>query len=176
MPSSDALHPEQLRMFIPAGELTSAVLTTKGPLKGDFVPGDFEPGPDFDYAGTWRRKLKESHKPADLYYDDSRYDAVATEGVTKPIQLMHSSQRAGFRGNRQRAAGEEHWVIVDGHHRIAAASDIDPQMEVPVEYPDITPAERGALRLLLGGTSTPPVPPPANVWPLATVDKSPSST
>ncbi len=152
MASSDALHPEQLRMFIPAGELTSAVLTTKGPLKGDFVPGDFEPGPDFDYAGTWRRKLKASHKPADPYgahghrYDDSRYDAVATEGVTKPIQLMHSSQRAEFQTDtRQKAAGEEHWVIVDGHHRLAAAADIDPKMEVPVEYPNITPAEKRAV-------------------------------
>ena len=132
-------------MFIPAGELTSAVLTEKGPLKGDFVPGDFQPNTDWDYAGTWERKLEESHKPADLYYDDSRYDAVATGGVTKPIQLMHSSQRAEFQGNRQRAAGKGHWVIVDGHHRLAAATDIDPKMEIPVEYPNITPAEKRAV-------------------------------
>jgi len=131
-------------MFIPAGELTSAVLTEKGPLKGDFVPGDFQPGVDWDYTGTWERKLEASHKQRGSLYDDTRYEQTASKGVQKPIQLMHSSKRAGFQGNRQRAAGKGHWVIVDGHHRLAAAADIDPKMEIPVEYPDITPSERAA--------------------------------
>jgi hypothetical protein len=48
------------------------------------------------------------------------YDSIKDQGVSKPVYV---SQNAKF--------GQ---TVGDGHHRIAAAYDIDPNMLIPVEH------------------------------------------
>lgn len=68
------------------------------------------------YAGAphmWREKLGQT--PVGMV------QAIATKGATHPVKL----RREGRLG--------EH-AIQDGHHNIAAAFEIDPQMQLPVEW------------------------------------------
>ena len=59
------------------------------------------------------QKLGESRKTG-------LYDSVKTEGVKKPVYVTNNKQ-----------FGQ---TVGDGHHRIAAAYDIDPNMLVPVDH------------------------------------------
>jgi len=109
----------QLSMFIPARELMN------------YTAGHTE-GYDDKYLllskspGVIKRKLQESKSGgASLTYlpkkrgQDSLYDSIKKEGVTSPVELRvrkHDVQ------------------INDGHHRVVAANDINPDMEVPVRY------------------------------------------
>lgn len=61
----------------------------------------------------WERKLDEAH-------DDGLYDSVASEGVRHPIRLGRSRNQ------------NDDLEVVGGHHRLAAATDIDPHRLVPV--------------------------------------------
>jgi hypothetical protein len=68
------------------------------------------------YAGApdmWREKLGQT--PVGMV------QAIAAEGATHPVKL----RREGRLG--------EH-AIQDGHHNIAAAFEIDPEMQLPVEW------------------------------------------
>ena len=48
------------------------------------------------------------------------YDSIKEKGVQQPVRIGRN------------AAGEP--VLRDGHHRVAVANDIDPNMVVPHEY------------------------------------------
>ena len=111
MSSGDHVSPQQLQMFMPAGELRQN------------IPNDYLPEADWNVdqsvEGMWERKLKETKsddidrelqgRPPDLH------GSIASEGVKRPVRIH-----------------VEDGTILDGHHRIAAAADIDPKMEVPV--------------------------------------------
>ena len=102
MSSSAHLHPKLLAMFIPASELRQN------------IPNDYYPQSEQDQSveGMWERKLKET-KSDDIHPD--LHGSIASEGVKRPVRIH-----------------VEDGTILDGHHRIAAAADIDPKMEVPV--------------------------------------------
>ena len=72
---------------------------------------------DMDVKGyVMARKLDETKK-------NGMYNRIKDRGVEEPVKL-----------------GQGHWgvyqrgVVSDGHHRIAAAYDIDPNMLIPVEH------------------------------------------
>ena len=67
-----------------------------------------------------RSKLKESRR-------SGLYDAIRASGVTHPVHLQEA-------GNFASANLGDGYAVSDGHHRIASAHDIDPNMLVPVEY------------------------------------------
>ena len=117
----------QLSMFEPAHKLMDGGI-------GSFNPGDLgieeaTPSTHGGYrerrqtpAEGWEQKLEE----ADY---DGLYDSIAKRGVTKPVALLAVDLHER-RWKRFLPAGN----IMDGHHRIAAANEIDPNMEVPVTW------------------------------------------
>ena len=108
----------QLSMFIPARELMN------------YTAGHTE-GYDDKYLllskspGIIKQKLEESkEKSASGRYfveegKDSLHDSIKKEGVHSPVSLRIRKKDV---------------QINDGHHRLVAAHDIDPNMEVPVRY------------------------------------------
>ena len=100
-------NPQQLEMFTPAERLRA------------IVPGDADAA---RRAGllradeqVWETKLRES-KQRPLY------DDIAKSGVKEPVWVGHPPGAAGPP------------KIIEGHHRIASAADINPKMEVPVRH------------------------------------------
>lgn len=72
---------------------------------------------DVDVKGwVMDRKLSESKR-------SGLYSNIKSRGVTEPVSLGQGRWGVYKRG-----------VVSDGHHRIAAAYDIDPNMLVPVEH------------------------------------------
>ena len=63
-------------------------------------------------------------KVMDIKLSESRasglYDSIKANGVSKPVYVSSNSKYSQ--------------AIPDGHHRIASANDIDPNMLVPVEH------------------------------------------
>lgn len=85
-------------------------------------PGFFgTPGRREDTEEMWDRKLDESQ-------DNGLYDAIYDGGVKKPVHVYHGE----VSGTTMPGVP----VIAQGHHRVAAAADIDPRMEVPVRHFD----------------------------------------
>jgi ParB-like chromosome segregation protein Spo0J len=119
MAAKDNLQGQQLAMFIPARVLRGmrphkADIDMETEAWGDYnEPGTAGPGMRNKKRFMWQVKLDESS-------DDDLYESVATEGVHTPIELEHYGK------NKTR--------IANGHHRIAAAYDSNPGMEIPVEH------------------------------------------
>lgn len=123
MPTAMQTHsPEQqgfqYPMFRPAGKLRGP----GGGLAGEamFNPGDLEEMPDEENHWreesedeAWDRKLDES-------MSSGVFDSVEAYGVKDPVLLSDQFVSPG--------------EVKNGHHRIAAAAEINPKMEVPVSY------------------------------------------
>ena len=126
MSSSDALHPLQLQMFMPARELQG------------MTPSDFNPQLGHGHhhgtlEGMWSNKLEESKaEEYNIESERSLHDRITSEGVKEPVQVTRTA--ADFGEGTSRAHLRNQDVLFDGHHRVAAAANIDPNMEVPVEH------------------------------------------
>ena len=144
MSSSDRLSPQQLQMFMPARELMDKFNINEAM---DYM--EVDGGKEYnDFSSTWEdandedwrmegmqqlkdRKLNETLDPEgwrpELGEDDpqhpwyknneeSLYESIAREGVTEPVTLQDPN------------------IMHQGHHRVAAAYSIDPDMEIPVKH------------------------------------------
>lgn len=104
------LNARQLRMFIPAHELMG------------FAPSDDRSETEYSEAyGLLERKRRHNTESwSNLTGSDPEPlgKSVAREGVREPVTVTDQEN------------GES--VIWNGHHRIVAAYDTDPNMEVPV--------------------------------------------
>ena len=111
MTASDHVSPHQLQMFMPARELY-------GMHSLDTVAF----GGDVDRMRGAKRRLNSM----------SRLSNVGAEGVRKPVQLVHGSDEeiARFKPPEVSVA------VANGNHRVTAAYDANPDMEVPVEHYD----------------------------------------
>ena len=75
----------------------------------------------------------------------SLHRQIAAEGVKEPIPLMWGAdidakgKELGISTSREHSP--DTLYTVDGHHRIAAAQDLNPNAEVPVTYPNQTPTQ-----------------------------------
>ena len=110
----------QLSMFIPARELMDYTAGETENFSGDYMPLAQSPN-------VRSRKLRESKEhPGNYagYRKQSLYDSIKQKGVSTPIELK-LPRHNGLSQNIQ---------IWDGNHRVVAAHDIDPNMEVPVRY------------------------------------------
>jgi len=121
----------QLSMFIPARELMNYTAGDVENHIGEYLPLSQSPN-------VQRRKLEDSKytpKPWTDYNDFSEgvrkkktklslYDNIKNNGVSTAIELR-LPRKNGLSPNTQ---------IWDGNHRVVAANDIDPNMEVPVRY------------------------------------------
>jgi len=105
-----SLSHHQFRMFIPAHELMS------------FVPTDVNE--DDRLASTYSeshgllRQKRQENTEAPLGRE-SLNKSVARHGVVSPVSIAEYDERGVS-------------VILNGHHRIVAAYDANPNMEVPV--------------------------------------------
>lgn len=139
----------QLPMFVPAKHLVDGTVGTFNP--GDLmeVEETYDGGwtdPDGDRWETeirnetpdegWDRKLDEAHQyggGGGYVLPDGRmgslYDSIEAEGVRGPVRLSAYDLGMDEYGSI-RPVG----TIMDGHHRAAAAADIDPDAEVPVMW------------------------------------------
>ena len=98
------LNARQLRMFIPAHELMG------------FTPSEDRSESEYSEAyGLLERKRRDNTQ---ALKGEPLIKSVAKEGVREPVMI------------HQMGTGES--VIWNGHHRIVAAYDTDPNMEVPV--------------------------------------------
>jgi hypothetical protein len=119
MAAQDNLNPNQMRLFMQAKELMDT-------MSGHVATGSDKYAPMSQAPGLYKSKLHESKEgsAASTLFSkkrgkDSLYQSIQKEGVRTPIRLrMHQ-------GTEQ---------INDGHHRVAAANDINPEMYLPVSY------------------------------------------
>lgn len=132
MSSRDHISTQQLQMFIPAGELKDSV-----------YPPDVN---QEKYYGNnrkqmWADKLAETKATMQSDAELERIGSTATsiwdvvDAITHGAGLHEKIKASGVQRpveviNRD---GKEP-ILFEGHHRVAAAADIDPKMEVPVEH------------------------------------------
>jgi hypothetical protein len=118
MAAQEHLNHEQLRMFIPAWELMDHAAGHTEGYDGQYVKMSNSPK-------MYANKLEESKHSGwnENRTNDTLYENIKKEGVKSPISLRLKSFSS--------LPGPQ---INDGHHRIASAYDIDPNMEIPVRY------------------------------------------
>lgn len=108
MAAKRAINPNQLKLFMSARELREHF----DPYWGDFEGDETEP------SKVWDRKLSASK-------ETGLYDDIKDIGVRIPVTITGNPDGSGFNPE-----------VMGGHHRIAAAYDINPDMEIPVNYDD----------------------------------------
>ena len=134
MSSSDHINSQQLRMFIPAGELNDA---------SQYIPHAFEHESGESTKDLQARKLEESKAPwADEHgrqlHGGGIWNSLSSGAqVQKPIRLVSRPDVKEQEDEdiiRIRKGANPQALVRDGLHRIAAAADVDPKMEVPVQW------------------------------------------
>jgi len=107
MAAHEHLQGEQLAMFMPARTLINYVSQESDenlPYSKDTELHD--------------HKMRESKGSGLL-------EEIRERGVEKPIEVFVDNPNKAFQTNHQ---------ITDGHHRIASANNINPNMEIPVKH------------------------------------------
>ena len=167
MSSSDHIHPDQLRMFIPAKELfvqddpETGKPDPNAPIQsGDYLPGVIRPFRN--YGRMWQSKMARVNDANTVTREGSRItsvssfrDDVEARGVTNPVKLAYGSDLLSTQSqidpqvvrtpNLPQISQMDAQYIVDGHHRFAATHDIDPDREIPVLYQQSAFAQDQAL-------------------------------
>lgn len=88
-------------------------------------------------AESWAERKAEQWRAEQ---DDSLYDSIAREGVRSPVRLGESHKHWGGQTPKPQ--------IVGGHHRLAAATDIDEDALIPVlHHEDIAEARSGRTQM-----------------------------
>ena len=127
MPASDHLQPYQLKLFMQAHELMDMPASdTK-----DFVPLSKD-------SRTYNRKLEQSKTSMGTHYlrgrggvlskvvdEEPLHSSIAKNGVIHPVTMKSFP-------NDAKTGWQE--LLTNGHHRVSAAHDINPNMYIPVEY------------------------------------------
>ncbi len=149
MPAHEYLNGEQLSLFLPAKNLIELP-----PNPWELIE-EINYAEEMDYNETpkqsakrlWASKLEYSqqgYEPGGATdagdfvlpekYDDNSYlyDSIKKHGVINPVPLGFTDQAAEAKTSPL-LFGKSQYVI-GGHHRIAAAEDINPNMEIPVMY------------------------------------------
>lgn len=117
MAAKHHLNPKQLKLFMTARELM------------DMPAGDDleEWRPMSQNEDLFYEKLDESSDPNDyakVYDNNNLRDSIKKHGVQEPVNIEFFSRE------------HDDTVISDGHHRIASAFSINPDMIIPIEYGD----------------------------------------
>lgn len=138
----------QLPMFMRAGDLADG--TKVGHADQYAYQGFGSYSPNEHMA---RSKVGESLKPGTS--DDtwqrrgsgqSLRESIAEKGVKNPVEMTVDVDN--FPHGPEIPKGDEYRLqVFDGHHRVFAAADVNPDMEVPLNYhfPDIDTTWRGPL-------------------------------
>ena len=145
MPASVHLRGEQLAMFMPARQLMKRVGASLDPA-GNESMGDM-----------WKRKLSESSLPAGTQYPNPYKGQFlnANQGSTTTLGtgVLDSMKKRGYQGESIRVhhltdpdgtPDQKNLMILDGHHRLAAAAHLN--LEVPVDHNDRASEEQEFYR------------------------------
>jgi len=138
MSSGDACNPQQLQMFMPAKHLIDLpfhepdrewVETEEEEWIDSDGESSWEGGDRYleDDEQFWERKLEESGSGARS--GRVLWQMEEDKRVNVPVDV-------GFEDD-DGPVGGEYLRIRDGHHRIASANEINPDMEVPINYVNI---------------------------------------
>ena len=120
MSAEENLSYEQMAMYMTAEEIKNKVNSSADPGGGNM-------------ENLWHQKLYEAktgairnarYVPTRKRKGNSLYESIKEKGVQKPVELQYN------KGDKFTPKGVS---IVEGHHRVAAAHDIDPKMIIPVE-------------------------------------------
>ena len=115
---------EQLAMY----KTPKEIMSEYNPLRGDIRSGETP-------KDTWKRKAEEGrtglsgNSRIDSFYGvkeddpDTLENSIKREGVQNPVTIQPKDLTFGYRPE-----------VFGGHHRIATANKINPNMLVPVEY------------------------------------------
>ena len=123
-----SIKPQQLQMLHPAGELKGitpndwlAQVGTGNPA-GTTGTRPHPPHTGQTVEDVWQSKLLEAKRNPQVQpgHGAGLHESIKRAGVIQPVQLGHQGGNMPPR-------------IMEGHHRIAAAADINPRMEVPVK-------------------------------------------
>lgn len=129
MPASDHLHPYQMKLFMQAKELAD-IRASDSPFSIHSLS---------ESSSLYKNKLQESKEGT---AHDARikakpeqqtlHQSIAKDGVRSPVQI------AAYREDTEDGGEGPNWeeFLRNGHHRVAAAYDIDPEMYIPVQYTD----------------------------------------
>lgn len=124
MAASDHLQHEQLRLFVQAKELMDYPT-----YEGQSAYHDGDPTTLRSNTNLQSRKLRNAKAGYEHYTHGSElpkggktlYQSILEKGVEHPILLSyHKTLQAD--------------TIINGHHRIAAANDINPEMYLPIRH------------------------------------------
>jgi hypothetical protein len=117
---------EQLAMY----KTPKEIITDYNPLRGDMHGGETP-------KDTWKRKAEEGrtglsgNSRINSFYGvkeddpDTLENSIKREGVQNPVTIQPKDLTFGYRPE-----------VFGGHHRIATANKINPNMLIPVEYAD----------------------------------------
>jgi hypothetical protein len=108
MAASDHLHPQQLAMFMPARDLHKMNSLDRI---------------SFESTGAMRHEKRLDNR-------SGMYHSIAKEGVHNPVQIVHGRDPAW---DDYMGAGHDQ-AVANGNHRVTAAYDINPDMEIPVMH------------------------------------------
>ena len=116
--AKEHLYGEQLQMFMPARELMNVHAGDSWPII-DMGRNPYPDGLKFlktmsEDKGTYEQKLRNAPKRG-------LPESIKEKGVEEPVSIIHIKQFP-------------HKMISDGHHRVATANSIDPNMEIPVVH------------------------------------------
>jgi hypothetical protein len=118
MAANEHLNHEQLQMFMPARELMNVPAGDSWPII-DMGRNAYPDGLKFlktmsEDKGTYEQKLRNAPKRG-------LPESIKEKGVEDPVSITHIKQFP-------------YKLIADGHHRIAVAHSINPNMEIPVQH------------------------------------------
>ena len=147
MSSSDHIHPNQLRMFIPAKELfvqddpETGRPDPNAPIQsGDYLPGVIRPFKN--YESMWKSKMARVNDANTVTREGSRItsvdsfrDDVEALGVTNPVKLAYG-------GDLLNTQSQIDPQVV---RPPSLPHDIDPDREIPVLYQQSSFAQDQAL-------------------------------
>ena len=116
MSSSDRLNPQQLQMFMPAGELIKMEATSH---PTPMPHGLWREGRNRENEWKWKDNQQEDKylvavMEGDELVSEPIGESIRKRGVIHPVEI-------GVDGN-----------VFEGHHRIAISAGIDPTREIPV--------------------------------------------
>lgn len=121
MIAHEHLQGEQLRMFIPAKELINTA--ARDVYGGEDPPYEGQPMTLWEDDDVRYLKLEEAEH-------EGLMNEIRDSGVLAPVELAYQHAYPDD------TTTDKIPFIVNGHHRIAVAHDIDPEMLIPVQYVD----------------------------------------
>ncbi len=115
MSSSDRLNPQQLQMFMPAGELIKMEATSH---PTPMPHGLWREGRNRENEWKWEDNQQEDKylvavMEGDELVSERIGESIRKRGVIRPVEIGPDS-------------------VAEGHHRIAISAGIDPTREIPV--------------------------------------------